>query len=154
MTKYESKKHLKTAWVTRGRDTIVTKPWGSEKVWSGFGGIHGKILSVDKGKRTSLKYHNLKTEVLYLTSGKVEVIFGNESSFSDPIANPLQSEILYPDDALLVQSCCPYRIIALEDSKIIEIGNHSSDKPVRVLDDYDRASDNIENLIEAVKEHI
>ena len=151
--KYNSKKHLKTAWVTRGKDGTVTKPWGSEKIWSGFGGIHGKILSVTKGKRTSLKFHKLKTEVLYLTSGKVEVLFGNESAFSDPVANPLQTEILEPGDALLVQSNCPYRISALEDSEIIEIGNHSGDKSVRVLDDYNRESEDIEDLLEAISEH-
>ena len=150
---YDSKKHLKTAWVTRGKDEVTTKPWGTEKVWSGFGGIHGKILTVCKGKRTSLKFHKLKTEVLYLTSGKVEVLFGNECTFSDPIANPLQTEVLEPGDALLVQSDCPDRIIGLEDSEIIEIGNHSSDKPVRVLDDYSRESEDIEDLLEAISEH-
>ena len=150
---YSSKKHLKTAWVTRGKDEIVTKPWGTEKVWSGFGGIHGKILNVVKGKKTSLKFHKIKTEVLYLVHGKVEVLFGNESSFIDPVANPLQTEILQPGDALLVQSCFPYHIVALEDSEIIETGNHNSDRHVRVLDDYDRASDGVEDLLEAISEH-
>ena len=150
---YSSKKHLKSAWVTRGKDAIITKPWGTEKIWSGFNGVHGKILSVTKGKKTSLKFHKIKTEVLYLMHGKVEVLFGNESSFIDPVGNPLQTEILQPGDALLVQSCCPYRIVALEDSEIIEIGNHNSDRPVRVLDDYDRASDGDEDLLEAISEH-
>jgi mannose-6-phosphate isomerase-like protein (cupin superfamily) len=154
MTIHNSKKHLKSAWVTRGKDCTITKPWGTEKAWSGFNGVHGKILFISKGKRTSLKYHKLKTEVLYLTSGNIKVLFGNESSFEDPVANPLQEAILHPGDALLVQSCCPYRIIGLENSEIIEIGNYNSDKPIRVLDDYDRASEDIENLIEAVKEHI
>lgn len=153
MTIHNSKKHLKSAWVTRGKDSIVEKPWGTEKAWSGFNGVHGKILSVRKGGKTSLKYHKLKTEVLYLTSGKIEVLFGNESSFLDPVLHPLQTEILQPGDALLVQSCCPYRIIGLEDSEIIEIGNYNSDRPIRVLDDYDRVSDDVESLIEAVKEH-
>ena len=151
--KYSSRKHLKTAWITRSRDLVTTKPWGKEKAWSGFGGVHGKILSVDKGKRTSLKFHKLKTEVLYLTSGKIEVLFGNECAFSDPVANPLKVEILEPGDALLVQSCCPYRIIALEDSEIIEIGNHSGDKPVRVVDDHGRESEDIEDLLEAISEY-
>tara|TARA_R110001583_G_scaffold31043_2_gene106527 strand:+ start:12414 stop:12875 length:462 start_codon:yes stop_codon:yes gene_type:complete len=151
--KYNSKKHLKTAWITRGKDEIVTKPWGTEKVWSGFGGIHGKILTVCKGKRTSLKFHKVKSEVLYLTTGKIKALFGNEASFSDPVANPLQTKILQPGDALLVQSDCPYRLIALEDSEIIEIGNYSSDKPIRVLDDYERESEDIKDLLEAISEH-
>ena len=153
MTKHDSKKHLKSAWISRKKNNSVKKPWGYEKIWAGFNGIHGKTLFIAEGKKTSLKFHKLKTEVLYLTSGKAEVLFGNQSAFSDPVANPMQREILYPGDALLVQSECPYRIIALEDSEIIEIGNHNSDKPVRVLDEYGRESKNIENLLEVISEN-
>ena len=39
---------------------------------------------------------------------------------------------------LNVQSHCPYRFTALEDSTIVEIGNHLQDKPVRLEDDYGR----------------
>ena len=154
MTTNDFKKHKKSAWVSRGKSGIVEKPWGFEKIWTGFNGIHGKILFVEKGKKTSLKYHKIKAEVLYLTKGSIEVVFGNESSLTDPIVNPLETEILFPGDTLLVQSSCPYRIIALEDSEIIEIGNHSSDKPIRVLDEYGRESDNAENLVEAIKDQV
>ena len=152
-TKYESKKHLKSAWVSRSKNNYKDMPWGREKTWTGFSGVHGKLLYIDAGKRTSLKFHNQKTEVLFLKSGKIKVIFGNECAFSDPVANPLQTDVLKPGDALLVQSSCPYRIIALEDSEIIEIGNHSADKPVRVADDYGRESEDVENLVEAISEY-
>ena len=153
MTIHNSKKHLKSAWVSRSKDNYEDKPWGKEKTWTGFSGVHGKLLYIDKDKKTSLKFHTQKSEVLFLKVGKIKVIFGNESSFTDPIANPLQTEILQPGDALLVQSGCPYRIIAIEDSEIIEIGNHSSDKPIRVLDDHGRESEGIEDLLEAISEH-
>ena len=150
-TKYDSKKHLKSAWVARGKDKVIKKPWGYEKIWSGFSGIHGKILFVEEGKKTSLKFHKMKNEVLYLMSGKIDALIGNESTFSDPVANPLRRETLFPGDALLVQSACPYRIIAVENSKIIEIGNYMSETPTVVFDDYGRESDNVEELLEAVK---
>ena len=153
MTTYENKKHLKSAWVSREKGNYTTKPWGREKTWTGFSGVHGKLVYIDKGKKTSLKFHTQKSEVLFLKAGKIKAIFGNECSFSDPVANPMQTEILKPGDALLVQSNCPYRIIALEDSEIIEIGNHSGDKPVRVVDDYGRESKQIEDLVEAISEH-
>ena len=54
------KKHLKTAWVARNSQQTTEKPWGHEESWSGFNGIHGKILFIDKGKKTSLKFNNLK----------------------------------------------------------------------------------------------
>tara|TARA_B100000700_G_scaffold285119_1_gene338873 strand:+ start:8961 stop:9428 length:468 start_codon:yes stop_codon:yes gene_type:complete len=152
-TKYESKKHLKSAWVSRSKDNYEEKPWGKEKTWTGFSGVHGKLLYIDSGKKTSLKFHSQKSEVLFLKTGKIKVIFGNECAFSDPVANPLQTEVLEPGDALLVQSGCPYRIIALENSEMIEIGNHSAEKPVRVIDDYGRESENVENLARAISEH-
>ena len=153
MADYKTKKHLKTAWVAKSNQKSINKPWGHEESWSGFNGIHGKILYINKGKQTSLKFNKMKSEVLLLRTGSVEAIFGNECSFSDAVGNPLQRETLSPGDALLVQSCSPYRIIALENSEIIEIGNHFSDNPVRVIDDYGRESDDIEDLLEAVREH-
>ena len=147
---YKNKKHLKTAWVTRSSQSITQKPWGHEESWSGFDGIHGKILFIDEGKKTSLKFNKMKSEVLLLRKGSVQVIFGNECSFSDSVGNPFESAILLPGDALLVQSCSPYRIIALKDSKIIEIGNHMSDPSIRVVDDYGRESEDITDLLDAV----
>ena len=152
-TMYEGKKHLKSAWVAKAKANVVIKPWGKEKTWTGFSGVHGKILFVDKGKKTSLKFHKVKSEVLFLKVGKAQVVFGNECSFEDPVGNPMQTDILLPGDTLLVQSGCPYRIIALEDSEIIEIGNYMSDQPIRVLDDYDRESKEIETYKEVVSEY-
>jgi hypothetical protein len=39
----------------------------------------------------------------------------------------------------MVQSECPYRIEALEESEIIEVGDRSDNEPVRLEDDYGRA---------------
>jgi len=153
MTIHKSRKHLKTAWVVRSSQTIINKPWGREETWSGFSGIHGKILFINKDKKTSLKFNKMKTEVLLLRKGLIEVLFGNECSFEDPVGNPLEVQILQPGDALMVQSCSPYRITALEDSEIIEIGNHCSDPPVRVLDDYGRESKDTEAFLEAIGLH-
>ena len=153
MPAYKSKKHLKSAWIVKGSQFVVKKPWGHESTWSGFNGIHGKLLFIDKDKKTSLKFNKMKTEVLLLRKGSVEVLFGNECSLEDPIANPFQTEALQPGDALLVQSCCPYRIIALESSELIEIGNHISEKPIRIIDDFGRESNDIDNFVEVLNEH-
>ena len=63
MTTYSSKKHLKTAWVARKSQQTTEKPWGYEESWSGFNGIHGKILFIDKGK-IGLKVTSVKTVTL------------------------------------------------------------------------------------------
>ena len=129
-------KHVKTAWVTKW--SKQDKPWGHEMVWSSFAAGHGKMLFLKKGHRTSLKYNPQKSEALIVINGKVEALFGNELTLSASIANPWESEILEPGVSLNVQSGCPYRLTALEDSTIIEIGNHLSDTPVRIEDDYGR----------------
>jgi len=133
------KKHIKSAWVSKGNNkSDVKKPWGTEKIWAGFGGIHGKTLFIDKGKRTSLKYNILKSEVLMLRNGSAEVTIGNEMTLIDPVGNPFKTETIYAGDSLLVQSGSPYRIKAIENCEIIEIGDNGSSMPVRIEDDFGR----------------
>ncbi len=141
---YVDKKHAKSAWVS---SSTVTEqmPWGFETRWSGFSGIHGKTLFIRKGGRTSLKYNNSKTEVLMLRSGSAEAFFGDELSLSDPLGHPMKKEKMVSGDTLLVQSMCPYRITALEDCEIFEIGDNSSDQVVRLEDDYGRIENDEEN---------
>ncbi len=134
---YVDKKHAKSAWVSRSQ-CEKEKPWGREITWTGFSGVHGKLLFIRAGERTSFKYNKSKSEVLTLREGIAEVIFGDEMSLEDPIGHPMQRETLMPGDSLLVQSLCPYRITAVEDCEIIEIGNDSGDKPIMIEDDYGR----------------
>ena len=135
---YKIHKHVKSAWISQSTRTVVKKPWGSEISWAGFQGIHGKTLLIESGKRTSFKFHRLKSEVLFLLSGQAEVLFGDELSMSDPIAHPMTVKVMNSGDSLLVQSGCPYRITAISDCEFVEIGNSAQDPPVRIEDDYGR----------------
>ena len=135
---YTSKKHVKSAWVSCSSKTKTKKPWGWESSWTGFHGIHGKTFFIESGKRTSFKFHQLKSEVLFLRSGRAEAVFGDELSMSDPVGHPFTVKIIKAGDSLLVQSGCPYRIKAIEDCEFIEIGNNSADTPIRIEDDYGR----------------
>jgi mannose-6-phosphate isomerase-like protein (cupin superfamily) len=74
-------KHAKSAW--KGKSQKIQKPWGHELVWSGHESVHGKILYIEAGCRTSLKYHSLKSETLLFLSGMAKVTFGAEH-----MANP------------------------------------------------------------------
>jgi quercetin dioxygenase-like cupin family protein len=136
---FMSKKHAKSAWAAKS--SAEEMPWGSEIRWSGFNGLHGKIIYFDKGKRTSYKYNQLKNESLFVLSGKVRFSFGNEFHLEYPEDNPMEKVIGEPGAVLHVQSGCPYRVTALEDSVIIEIGNHLNSPVVRLEDDYDRIDD-------------
>ena len=136
---YESKKHTKSSWIKRGgEDGITSKPWGFESMWAAFDGIHVKTLFIKEGGQTSLKYYRLKSEVLFFRSGQAEVTFGDELSLSDPVQHGLRIENVSAGDTLMVQGGSPYRIKALTDCEIIEIGNNVSDIPVRIKDNYGR----------------
>jgi mannose-6-phosphate isomerase-like protein (cupin superfamily) len=128
-------KHMsrKVAWISDIRTS--EKPWGNEKVWSNIGHIHGKILSIKKGHRTSLKRYQMKNESFYLLSGKVAVTYGDEKT-TDP--KFMMHGELAPDQILSVPSMCPYRLEALEDSVLIETSDYR-DQDYEVLDDdYER----------------
>jgi len=123
----------KVAWISDVR--TQEKPWGNERAWSNIGHIHGKILRINKGHKTSLKRYKTKNESFYLLSGKVAVIYGDEKTTD---MKYMQHGILEPDQILSVPGMCPYRLEALEDSVIIETSDYRDDS-YEVLDDaYNR----------------
>ena len=129
-------KHAKSAW--RSKSERTEKPWGEELQWSGHNFIHGKVLYIRAGERTSFKYHKLKSESLLILRGNAKILYGDEYSLVDAVGHPLKEGIFEAGDGLLVQAACPYRIEAIEDCEVIEIGNHRGDPPVRIEDDYGR----------------
>lgn len=141
MDDFLTKKHVKSAWLSSPTSTKREKPWGFENAWGGFNGIHGKTLFIRAGERTSFKYNKSKTEVLMLRSGKAIVTFGDELSLVDPIGHPVKESNMNPGDTLLVQSGSPYRIEAIENCEIFEIGNNAADQTVMIQDDYGRIKD-------------
>jgi mannose-6-phosphate isomerase-like protein (cupin superfamily) len=115
------------------------KPWGSAIKWHAAGNFHGKVITIFKGHRTSLKYHGTKDEVFYVMSGSVLVRFGISRTLQNSDKYPWQEKVLNTGDVFNVQSECPYRFTALEESVLIEMGDRSNDVPIRIEDDYGRA---------------
>ncbi len=126
----------KQAWISSSR--VENNPWGESIVWDAPHGSHGKVIHIKEGHRTSLKYHKLKNEVFLVMSGTVRVDFGNSKSLEQPEKHPMQSRIMRGGDVLHVLSECPYRLTALEDCSIVEVGDRNDEQPVRIEDDYGR----------------
>ena len=126
----KSKKHAKSAW--RVKTNVREKRWGKEVSWAALPSIHGKILYIDAGESTSFKYYPMKNESLYVLSGKVEIVYGDESSIEDQIQHPFQKGIFVAGDGINIQSCCPYVINAIDDSQVLEIGDNDSAQKVKV----------------------
>tara|TARA_Y100001963_G_C6450439_1_gene295588 strand:- start:25 stop:435 length:411 start_codon:yes stop_codon:yes gene_type:complete len=131
-TTVKSKKHAKSAW--RVKTQTVNKRWGREVRWPAMPSIQGKILYIEAGQQTSFKYYQLKNENLMVLSGKVEISYGNELSLSDPVQHPFKKDIFVAGEGINIQSCCPYMITAIEDSEVLEIGDHQETQKVKVTD--------------------
>jgi mannose-6-phosphate isomerase-like protein (cupin superfamily) len=127
----------KHAWTAKS--SREEKPWGSAVVWHSTGGFHGKVITIHEGKRTSLKYHRMKDEFFYVLSGKVLVRFGLSKTLENSEKYPWEEQVLSAGDVFNVQSECPYRFQALEESVLIEVGDRCGDVPIRIDDDYGRA---------------
>ena len=137
MAAMKTPKHVKSAWVSKSN--THEKPWGSEISWSAIKTVDGKLLHINQGCRNSLKYHKQKDECLYVLSGEVEVQYGTERTLEDPVGYPFITKLLCEGEVLNVQSFCPYRITAITDAVIIEIGTCGTHNIVRIEDDYGRA---------------
>jgi mannose-6-phosphate isomerase-like protein (cupin superfamily) len=127
----------KSAW--KGSGTEVEKPWGSVVSWSAIKSIGGKIIKINKGERTSLKYNTIKDEVLFIVSGSVIVstwTIRKNPEHSAELRIPLKQ-----GDTFNIQSEIPFRLSALEDTYIVEISNGTSNQIVRFDDDYGRANE-------------
>lgn len=122
--------------VWKSKPTYKNKPWGSEIRWSSPFSIGGKLLNIDKGHRTSLKYYEKKNQCLFVLNGRVLIHAPEEIEFG-------QKQILEIGDVLMIQAGSPYRIEGLEDSVLIEVTQqYSADLPrqgiVMLEDDYGR----------------
>ena len=107
-------------------------------MWNTMGSLQGKVIHIRAGERTSLKYHRVKAEVFFVMSGRVRAIYGDSKTLENPEKHPYQSKVLEANDILHVQSECPYRLEAIDDCQIIEVGDRAEDVPVRIEDDYGR----------------
>jgi len=128
----------KESWVTKSVEE--SKPWGETRVWHAMNSMHGKLIRIRKGERTSLKYHKVKNEVFFIIEGRARVIMGNSKTLEKSEKHPYRAKIVGPMDVINVQSECPYRFEAIEDCMIIEVGDRVNDEPVRLDDDYGRVN--------------
>ncbi len=109
----------------------VDKPWGYELLWAKTDRYVGKIIHVNAGHALSLQYHRVKTETVYVASGKVvyEVKDGDRLVRLD----------LGPGERLHIPAGTVHRVTAIEDADIFEVSTPELDDVVRLEDRYGRA---------------
>ena len=102
------------------------KPWGYELLWWSTNKFISKILVIKKNQRLSRQYHKIKDEVITLGKGRVFLVLKEE-----------KIEML-PGYSYHIKHGMVHRLIAVEDSEVIEISTPEKNDTVRLYDDYGR----------------
>ena len=109
----------------------VAKPWGHELIWAKTGRYVGKILHVRAGEALSLQYHRVKDETIMVLAGRLKF-----EHFADGEA-PRARE-LGPGEPFHVTPGLRHRMIAIEDTDVLEVSTPELDDVVRLEDRYGR----------------
>ena len=111
---------------------IVSKPWGREIIWAKNKIYAGKILEVKKGQKLSLQFHNKKTETMYILEGKAVL------EIQDSETKLIRQVTLENSNSVDIEPTVIHRLVALEDSRILEVSSPELDDVVRLKDEYGR----------------
>ena len=110
----------------------VDKPWGHEVIWAETERYVGKILTIRKGERLSLQYHQVKDESIRVLSGRIKLELEDETG-------TLVATELSPGASVRIPPGRRHRFTALEDCELVEVSTPELDDVVRIDDDYGRA---------------
>jgi mannose-6-phosphate isomerase-like protein (cupin superfamily) len=111
----------------------VDKPWGYELIWAHTDRYVGKILHVRAGEALSLQYHRVKDETLMLLSGRMQLVYFVEGD------EPRTRELAVREP-FHVPAGMRHRMIAIDDTDILEVSTPELDDVVRLEDRYGRTS--------------
>jgi quercetin dioxygenase-like cupin family protein len=109
----------------------IDKPWGHELVWAETSRYVGKVLAIRAGERLSLQFHRVKDESILIARGvmDLEVEEGGE----------MVTRRMRQGDTYHIAPTRKHRMIAVEDTEVIEVSTPELDDVVRLEDKYGRA---------------
>ena len=111
---------------------VVDKPWGHELIWATTDRYVGKILHIKAGEALSLQYHRVKDETIMVLSGRLQLVY-----FED--GQPPKSRDLSPREPFHIPTGLRHRMIAIEDTEVLEVSTPELDDVVRLEDRYGRS---------------
>ena len=111
--------------------TTVAKPWGHELIWAKTDRYVGKILHIRAGEALSLQYHHVKDETIMVLTGRMQLIY-----FAD--GDEPHSRELVPGEPFHVTPGLRHRMIAIDDTDVLEVSTPELDDVVRLEDRYGR----------------
>ncbi len=104
----------------------IDKPWGYEIWWAETERYAGKILFVKQGESLSLQYHNRKAESMYCLEGRAQLTLDDHEI------------LLTPGVAADIPVGVRHRLLAMEDTRVVEVSTPELDDVVRLEDRYGR----------------
>ncbi len=115
--------------------TRVEKPWGHELIWAKTDRYVGKILHIRAGEALSLQYHRVKDETFMVLAGRMRLEHFDE----DQSTQVTELTAMQP---FHVSPGLRHRMIAVEDTEVLEVSTPELDDVVRLEDRYGRAGTN------------
>jgi quercetin dioxygenase-like cupin family protein len=109
----------------------VDKPWGHELIWAKTDRYVGKILHIKAGEALSLQYHRVKDETIMVLSGKLR--FEHFAEGAEPATTVLEPRVPFH-----ITPGLRHRMIAIEDTDVLEVSTPELDDVVRLEDRYGR----------------
>ena len=109
----------------------IDKPWGKEEVIEINDKYMVKKLTMWKGHRCSLQFHNFKKETIYVLSGQLNIISG-------PDQENLKGKIYTAGQSITIAPGIVHRMEGVEDCVYLEASTPEMEDVVRLIDDYDR----------------
>lgn len=112
-------------------DRVVTKPWGSERVFAANERYAGKLISIRAGQSLSYQYHRRKEETIHVLSGTL--------GFETEVEEQRVQLALAPGETVHVVPGTRHRMYAEgEDVLVVEVSSPELDDVVRLEDRYGR----------------
>lgn len=133
MINYTNKIHNSRAFPCGLGQYEVKKPWGKE-IWMELNSFYAyKVISMNKGCKSSLQSHTTKIESNFIIKGQVELLIENEAGI-------LCSFILKEGEGWSVPPGKKHRVIAISDYVALEVSSPHLDDVIRYQDDYNRTN--------------
>jgi len=108
------------------------KPWGYELLYAHTDQYVGKVIHINKGGKLSLQYHDHKDETIYVMNGAMDYEYeGDDGQMKTVRMNAGMSYHTVPGQK--------HRMIALEDTDVLEVSTPQLGDVVRLEDAYGRA---------------
>ena len=95
--------------------TYVQKGWGYEKWIVNKEEYCGKLLYMEKAKKCSWHFHELKDEVFYIQSGKILLKYAEHDNIKEA-----EETILLPGENFHIKRGLRHQMLALENTELFE----------------------------------